>query len=147
MAKQKIDSRRIKIHRSYTIDEAARCLGVHKKTVSTWLKSGLPCIRDRRPYLILGKDLKQYLQERKRQRRKPCRKGQLFCLKCNEPRYPAGKLLDYVPITPTSGNLKGICEVCGTLIFRRVSLARLDEVTAGCDVAFPQQQKRLTEKF
>ncbi|MEO1281971.1 MAG: hypothetical protein AAFV69_09575 [Pseudomonadota bacterium] len=59
---------------------------------------------------------------------------------------PAGGLLDYEPITASSGNLKGICEVCETLIFRRVSLASIEAVTANCDVAFPQRQERLIGK-
>jgi len=55
-------------------------------------------------------------------------------------------MLDYESITATSGNLKGICEVCETFIYRRVSLAKIPTVTTGCDVAFPQQQRRLTGK-
>ena len=58
MAKRKIDARRVKIHRNYTISEVAQLLGVHKNTVQHWLKSGLPHIGEPRPILILGQDLK-----------------------------------------------------------------------------------------
>ena len=145
MAKRKIDARRIKIHRNYTISEAADRLGVHKNTVQHWLKSGLSHIPEPRPILILGQDLKLYLNDRRRTGRKPCPIGHLFCLRCREPRRPAAQMLDYVPITLTSGNLKGICEVCETFIYRRVALVNVATVSAGCDVKFPQNQQRLIE--
>ena len=145
MAKRKIDARRVKIHRNYTSSEVAQLLGVHKNTVLFWLKSGLPHIREPRPVLILGYDLKHFLSDRRQQRRKPCAIGHLFCLKCRAPRRPAAMMLDYVPITLTSGNLKGICEVCETFIYRRVALVNVATVSAGCDVKFPQSQWRLIE--
>ena len=45
---------RAKINRSYTFEELAEVFGVHKNTVSAWVKNGLPCLHDKRPYLILG---------------------------------------------------------------------------------------------
>lgn len=145
MAKRKIDARRIKIHRNYTISEVAALLGVHKNTVQLWIKSGLPHVRDQRPLLVLGQDLKDFLKDRRQKGRKPCPAGHLFCLKCREPRRPAAQMLDYVPITLTSGNLKGLCEVCETFIFRRVALVNVATASTGCDVQFPQSQRRLTE--
>jgi excisionase family DNA binding protein len=146
MAKRKIDARRIRIHRNYTIAEAAQRLGVHKNTVKTWLGGGLPHIRSPRPILILGHDLKRFLDDRKRKARKPCPIGHLFCLKCRAPRRPAGKMLDYEPITPTSGNLKGICETCETFIYRCVALAKIGAVAPDCQISFPQDQQRLIER-
>jgi hypothetical protein len=35
------DGRGIKLHRNYTVDEAARALGCSKGTVRRWLKIGL----------------------------------------------------------------------------------------------------------
>lgn len=37
-------------------------------------------------------------------------------------------MADYLPLTATSGNLVGICPVCDSMIYRRVSYARLEEV-------------------
>jgi hypothetical protein len=48
------DWRRIKTLRSYTIDEAARLLRIHRNSVRYWIKGGLPVLADRRPHLILG---------------------------------------------------------------------------------------------
>ena len=42
MAKRHPNYRLVKIHRSYTVEEAAGSLGVHKNTVREWVKVGLP---------------------------------------------------------------------------------------------------------
>jgi excisionase family DNA binding protein len=55
--------RLIKIHRSYSIDEAARLLHAHKNTIRSWIKQGLPIIDRRRPTLIHGADLSAFLKK------------------------------------------------------------------------------------
>jgi transposase-like protein len=57
--------RRVKIHRSHTVEEIARSLGVHKNTVRVWVKAGLPTSNKRRPLLVLGEDLVSFLQARR----------------------------------------------------------------------------------
>ena len=56
------DRRRIKTLRSYTIEETARTLDVHRNTVRHWIKDGLPVIDRRRPALILGSHLAEFLE-------------------------------------------------------------------------------------
>lgn len=46
----------VKLNRSYTFDELAALLDVHKNTVANWTKIGLPYLSERRPFLILGAD-------------------------------------------------------------------------------------------
>jgi len=142
----KIDARRVKIHRNYTITDAALCIGVHKNTVAHWInKGGLAALTDCRPHLILGPELKRFLDAKRQAARKPCAEGELFCLKCRAPRRPAGNLLDYEPFSSTSGNLKGICQVCETIVCRRIKRAEISTTFPNCHVAFPQYQQRLTE--
>ena len=54
MGARPADPRRIKLHRSYSIAEAADTLGVHQHTVENWLRQGLRPIDRRRPILIHG---------------------------------------------------------------------------------------------
>ncbi len=54
MGKRHPNHRRVKIHRSYTVEEIASLFGVHKNTVREWVKAGLPTCDDKRPMLILG---------------------------------------------------------------------------------------------
>ena len=43
-------------------------------------------------------------------------------------------MADYVPMTATSGNLRGICPDCHKLIHRRVALTKLDAVRGSLEV-------------
>ena len=52
----------VKIHRSYTYEELAGVFGIHKNTVVGWVKKGLPCLQEQRPFLILGANAKAFLQ-------------------------------------------------------------------------------------
>lgn len=60
MARRRANRRAIKLHYSYTSEEAAMMLGVSKGSVRRWLKDGLPHLTDQRPYLILGDDLREF---------------------------------------------------------------------------------------
>jgi len=139
------DRRRVKLLRSYTIDEVARTLGVHRNTVRHWIKAGLRVIDDKRPILILGSDLAEYLLRRREARRQPCRAGQMFCLKCRKPQEPAGRMADFAASSATSGALVGICPACNRLMYRRVSVARLSEVAGALDVHITRAQPRIED--
>ena len=50
---RRADWRRIKGKTSYTFDEAARALNIHRNTVRHWVKTGgLPALTGSRPHLI-----------------------------------------------------------------------------------------------
>ena len=139
------DRRRVKALRNYTIDEVARTLGVHRNTVRHWIKAGLPVIDDKRPILMLGGDLAQFLLRRREARRQPCGPGQLYCLKCRKPQEPAGRMADFEASSATSGALVGICPACNRLMYRRVSIARLSDVVGALDVHLRQAQAGLKD--
>lgn len=140
------DHRRVKVNHSYTVWEVADLLGAHRNTVLNWLKGDLPCLRDKRPWLILGRDLRAFLERRRKRHRVRCPPDHLYCLRCKAAREPAGMMLDYEPTTDTSGNLKGICSVCEAWMNRRASLAKLDLIAGRCTVAFRLGQQLLIER-
>jgi helix-turn-helix protein len=142
---QKPNPRSVKIHRSYDVDEAARMLHVHRNTVRAWIKHGLPTIDRKRPVLIHGLDLFCFLTARRATGKQRCGAGQFFCVKCRAPQTPALGMVDYIPLSRTAGNLQGLCPACGTLIYRRVSLARLAEVQGDFEIKFPQGVERITD--
>lgn len=115
---------RAKIHRAYTVSEAARARGVCKATVRRWLKSGLPAITDHRPYLILGADLVEFLRERVPSKQ-PCQLDECYCFRCHTPRTAAFGTFRYVPFTSAGGNLQAKCAVCFTAMFKRISHTKL----------------------
>jgi hypothetical protein len=134
-----------KIHRSYTVEEVARILRKHKNTVRAWIKQGLRPIDGRRPTLVHGLELMRFLQERRMRGKRPCPPGHIYCLKCRTPKQPAAGMVDYLPISDTSGNLRALCSDCGKFMHRRISLAKLNIVCAGLDITFPQAVSRIGE--
>ena len=134
MSVRRANWRRIKIHRSYAVDEAALALGVHKNTVRGWIKQGLPALATQRPALILGSELRAFLDARTKRTRRPCPAGTIFCFKCREPRRPALGMVDYRPHSPTGGNLKAMCEQCGTMMHQRIARAAIPLKMPGIEV-------------
>lgn len=135
--------RRVKIHRSYTVEEAAACTGVHRNTVRAWIGSGLSVVDRRRPTLIHGLDLRHFLEARRRKGKAPLAAGEIYCVRCRAPKSPAGAMADYLPLAPAAGNLRGICPDCDLLIHRRVSLAKLEAVRGNLEIAFPHDPPRI----
>jgi helix-turn-helix protein len=145
MRKHHPNHRLVKIHRSYTVEEAARLFGYHKNTVRGWLKAGLPTSDRKRPTLILGRDLRAYLQARRAKNKRTCLPGEIYCVRCRAPKLPAGGMADYQPVTEIIGNLVAICPDCGSIMNRRVSLAKLGQVRGKIDITLPQALQRVIE--
>jgi hypothetical protein len=134
-----------KIHRNYTVEEVANLFGVHRNTVREWVKRGLPTNDARRPILILGADLVVFLRARRVKNKRTCQPGEIYCVRCRAPRAPAGDMAEYLPVTETLGNLIGICSTCETMMYRRVTLARLEEVRGNLDITAPQALPHIGE--
>jgi len=130
--------RLVKLHRTYTVEEVAVLLGAHRNTVRHWLKNGLDSIDQRRPVLIQGMVLVAFLKGRRQSAKRPCRPGQIYCLRCREPRQPAGGVVHYRPLTPDRGDLVGTCPECAAGLYRRTSLAKLMGATGDLQVRMPQ---------
>jgi hypothetical protein len=127
MAKRRPNYRRVKIHRSYTVEEIACLFRIHKNTVLAWVKAGLPTSYGKRPLLILGNDLAAFLQARRARHKQPCKAGQFYRFRCRSPKAPAGSIADCWPVTDKIGHLQAICPDCYCLMNRKVSLAKLDD--------------------
>ncbi len=145
MSQKRVDYRRIKKHRSYTMEEVARLLRVHKNTVRNWLRDGLTAMNDSRPILIQGEVLKAYLQDRQHKTKRPCPQGTLYRLKCRVPRRPAMGMVDFVQSEGGAGNLLAVCEVCETMMCRRARKDALPVIMPGIEVQLRQVQPRLCE--
>ncbi len=127
-----------KLHRSYTVEEVARLYGAHRNTVRGWLKAGLVAIDNHRPLMIQGQVLRTFLQARQARAKRPCNPGTLYCCKCRTPRAPAAGSAVFAVQAARAGTLRGICEICGTRMFRR---ARQPDLVA----IMPQIAVRIVE--
>jgi hypothetical protein len=146
MAVRRLNAGLVKIHRSYSIEEAARTLGVHKNTIANWLKNGLNPIDDRRPVLVQGFVLRTFLQERRSRQKMRCAVGELYCLKCRAPKSPLDRRAIYIPLSSSGGNLKGRCSDCLSIICRRISIVRLHEFGAVLTISYKQAQPRINDR-
>ena len=114
------DYRRIKSHRCYTIEEAAAVARVSISTIRLWIRQGLTVIKNGRPFIIRGCDLKDFIRKRHIVSKRPCGLGEMFCFKCRAPQKPGGGMAEFV----TSGNgragmLRALCEACTTVMNQR----------------------------
>ena len=138
------DHRRISKHRNYAVAEIATRLAVSRGTVRRWVKYGLPVLDDRKPMLVLGEDLINFLKARRKPRQK-CSLGECYCFSCRAPRPAAGGMAEFRWDTPATGNLRALCSVCTTVMHKRVSAARLKELQAVLDVTIVQGREPLSD--
>ena len=145
MGTRNYNHRLVKIHRTYAVDEMADLFGIHRNTVRQWLLQGLVTIDRRRPLLVSGSNLVTFLKERRAKNKRPCAPGEIYCLACHTPKVPAGNRVLYLAMTPDRGNLVGTCPDCGTRLYRRCSLAKLEASTGNLHVTFPQALEHINE--
>ena len=138
MAKRRYNPMLAKIHRSYTVEEVADLYDVHKNTVRTWIKNGLQICDGKRPILILGRHLREFLDKQRKKNKKPCPAGTIYCVCCKEPQKPAGDMVDYLPTSDTRGRLIGICPSCDHIINQITSFSKLEHIRHYLDVTIRQ---------
>lgn len=144
MSKRHPNYRLVKTHRPHTVEEAADLFGVHKNTVREWVKAGLPVSDNKRPMLILGSDLADFLKARRLKNKRTCLPGQIYCVRCRAPKFPAGDMAEFRPITEKVGNLTAICPDCNCIMNRHVSLPKLGSDFQKIDISFSQVLKQLS---
>ena len=143
MPARRVDPRRIKLHRSYSVGELAECCGVHKNTVRHWQRAGLKPLDDQRPIMFHGPAIRAFLSSRKASRRQPCQPGTLYCLRCRVPRPPAPGLVEFVTFNALSGNIRANCATCGTQMHRSARKAALASILPGRTIQFAEGHTRL----
>ena len=126
------------------MEEVAVNQDAAKGTVRRWLKAGLPSLSDKRPCLILGGDLVDFLKNRKPPKQ-TCKPEECFCFKCKAPRKAAFAEAEYKPLTPSGGQLIGLCIECTTLMHKRVSLATLEALKGILHITIRQETKPLVK--
>jgi hypothetical protein len=135
----------VKIHRSYSVGEVADLFPVHKNTVRLWVKDGLATNDNKRPLLILGFDLKQYLQSKRKRNKRKCQPFEIYCVRCRLPQIPYGNMVDYKPINSSMGCLIGLCPSCDGIINKFCKLANLEKIKGKLEITFTKAQEHIIE--
>lgn len=107
MRAQKI-RKRPKFYCIYNYGEAAEVLSRHSDIVAGWVQAGrLTALTDRRPHLMRGVDLQDWLTAgcRQKERLQP---GERYCLDCNTPCSSAKGLIE----TISSHSPLNLCAIC-----------------------------------
>jgi hypothetical protein len=117
-----------KIHRSYTIQEVTELYGVHKRTVSNWIKKGLLTFDDTRPLLILGTDLKLFINNQRKVNKHKCKLSEIYCFRCRTPQKPKSKSVKFSQQPSGIGRVFALCNVCGLKVNKYFSWRLLDVI-------------------
>jgi hypothetical protein len=121
----RVQVRRVKVRRSYTVQQLADLLGVTVGTIRRWCKLGLPCLTDARPFLIDGQDFHEFYAERLVRRRTRLKPFEVYCLTCKAARTPQPGLVDAEPMDAKRDRIMAICPTCTGLARRIISRSDL----------------------
>ena len=133
-----------KTRRSYTVGEAANLLDVHKNTVRSWIKNGLQTCDDKRPLLIIGGDLRDFLIQKRKKNKRKCPPGTIYCVSCKSPQKPVNGAVTYKAITDTKGLLIGTCPHCSHRINRITTLLKINQINLEFKVTMTTHKKGLS---
>lgn len=143
--KRRPNPRLVKTHICYTVDEAAKVCCVHKNTFRAWFKGGLEKIDSQRPCLIHGATLRAFLEQKRTSKKQPCKPGQLYCLRCRVPQWPAENMAEFKPITAKFGSLCALCPVCTALMNQSIKTERLKLFPPEIEVTLTNGQTHISK--
>jgi hypothetical protein len=133
-----------KIHRNHSIEEVATLFGVHKNTVRAWIREGLPISDSKRPTLILGSDLRSFLQLKRQKHKQKCQPCEIYCVKCKSRQIPETGLIEYETINSTTFCVTAICPRCENIINKFVNTDGFAKIQAQLNITIPARIKQLS---
>lgn len=137
---RRYNTRIIRLNYSYTLQEISNLYGNHIRTVRAWIKEGLPNIEGLYPYLVKGRELKEFLSKRQLKQKVKLEAGQFYCTRCKTARNAQNNQVKLVYSGKTIGKgikdftIQGICEICWTKINRFSNENKLEEIKQTFDI-------------
>lgn len=120
---------------AYTVPEAAETLSVTPGAIRLWLKQGLPSMTSKRPTLILGENLREFLQARRAKSKVRMALDEFYCLGCKQAQKPLGMMADAIPQQAGNTRLVGLCPACGHVCNRMIRTTDLLSLGRIFDIA------------
>jgi hypothetical protein len=117
---RRYNARIFRSRRAYSFSEIAEGLDTHIRTVQRWPQEGLKVHdKETKPFLVMGHDLREFLEARSRSRKRPLQPGEFYCPRCRkQTRSVADKIeADFTdrPLGRVYKQvlLRGVCQDCG----------------------------------
>jgi hypothetical protein len=132
--KRTYNTRLIKREFPYFIAEIADLFQLHANAVRRWIKAGLRTVDGRRPLLVHGSDLIDFLDSKQEKRKQRCAINEFYCCRCRLPRKPRLNRIKIQIRNEATLNLSGVCEACGARMNRAGSVARIVDYARAFDV-------------
>lgn len=138
--KRKPDLRRIRPTKTYTLPEIAEGLDRNIATVRRWLGAGLPALDERKPTLVAGDALRDWLKKEWSRRKRKCEPCELYCFKCRSPRLPKRGTVLIQDRNEKTVAISALCSECGSKMNQAGSLSRKVEIEARFQMLSPKMQ-------
>jgi len=132
--RKKLNISLISNRREYSYTEITELFNLHIRTIQAWKTEGLNILEGtKRPILVLGIELKKFLEERQRKYKKPLKRDEFYCTRCNEPRTSvpdkvfeehSGKMIAH---NKELIYKRGVCIKCSCPLFRFSSEDKIKE--------------------
>ncbi|MHA1540417.1 MAG: helix-turn-helix domain-containing protein [Alphaproteobacteria bacterium] len=123
--RHKCSTRFIRKNYTYTVDQIADLFGIEASTVKRWIREdGLVRIPKVRPYLVHSTDLRAFIDKKNKEKKKPCKENEIFCMKCQRPRIPLLGSGSTKKQPNKSLLFKAKCSVCNSKMNRPVSIKK-----------------------
>ena len=143
--KQRLDHRKVKKNRSYTVRQAALLYSVTPKTVRRWITvEGLPVMNDGHGDMIHWQAFKDWIIARNERRKWiPMKPDEIPCPKCKAHRRVKAGTFQIAKSNTQKITLHGDCEDCGKTIRRFDNLSNLDAIQAAFAPDSPSTERAI----
>jgi len=143
----------LKTNKFYTTEMLKILLGVHKRTIQTWVHKGLKLASSDRPRLFRGKDVKDFIKEKQRKRKFHLEKNQFLCMRCKKAVKSLNNSVLVVETGKVSGrdnipeiHIIGTCENCSTFVYRISNLKKIPEIISVFKIENIEEIQKIQEK-
>jgi hypothetical protein len=110
--KRKHNTRYININYYYTMQDIVSMFNVNKRTVYAWFSCGLKVYSNKKPYMVFGVDLKQFLENRNIKYKINTKPYELACFRCKKATIPSNNEISIILYNKKIIHIKAYCNIC-----------------------------------
>ncbi|MBQ6736619.1 MAG: hypothetical protein IJQ90_04005 [Alphaproteobacteria bacterium] len=113
----------------YNLNEIGNITNRSEKTVREFIKDSLKTIDNKKPFLVRGYDLIEFLKRKNIKKQHRTNFDEMFCLKCRETRTPKSKQIQIQQKESISFiSTRALCSRCGTIMNKAYKISDFDQL-------------------